>query len=332
MEIRPLAELKCVLLHPDHAPVDRRLLQEAAASLMRQLGVEEDPAPLSGDTERDLHVAYGDWQVMIQQLSEPLPWGAFRNLRQNVYTQMVFPQLDNAITAHASYTVISIGKGTVPFLEELVELVARFVRPLGEMMSMTTLAEVNAATQVAAELARFIIGHRPILGLFWSVSNQMLPPRMAVDYLGMENRLVLLNISPQFYSEAGPLGPGQPLGALFVGSPHLIGRLVDLKESPLPPATVALIGHAFVQMTLESGELIPHGHTFGPPDDSWRVAVWHEARDRRMGVETIRLEVIHAPAHGIVRQGGARGLADAGGHGDAAHGLLGSLFQRLRTA
>ncbi len=323
MDIKPLAELRCIVLHPDHAPVNRQLLQDAATSLMRQLRVKEDPRPLAGNAELDLHVAYGSWQVMIRQLPVPLPWDAFRPLQQSVYTQLIFPELDNAITAHAAYTVIAVSRAGLPFLEDLVERVAKFVPPLEGMMSMTSVAEVDAATQVTAELARFIMGRRPILGLYWNVGHQMLPPRKAADYLGSSNRLVLLNISPQFHSDGGPLAPGRPLGAVFAGSPHLIGRLVDLKASPLPPATVTLIGQAFVQMVLEEGKLIPHGHTFGPPDDSWRVAVWHEGRDRREGVETIRLEVVHAPACGIVQENRPSVSRSA---------RVGSLFQRFRAA
>lgn len=296
MQITPLPTVDCAVLHERFRPIDGQALYEAMLALGEKHGFGAHADTMVTSTEKDVHLFFGQYRVMVSQNAQALGPEGFQGALNTPFTDMAFPNARKAVAQHRANTFVTVAKGPTTFPSEAFS--GEMGEILSQMAAITTLEDAQRAYSLCRDLVVFITEHNPASGIHWCTSDNLVPQQTFVkateDY-----DFTFIGARPYLSSSAGRLGPGLPLAMTANGSQWLVGKIVCFAEAPVPFDWMLPTLHSFLKLCMMRGSLLPHMHTFSVDGQPWKVGVVHKKIEGFDLWEQVELVVLHHPEYGI---------------------------------
>ncbi len=307
MKIAPFSEVACTILHDSYEPLDMNMVLAAVKHFAPEFGLGEMIGVLPGWNEKTAIAIisrdeYHRVRVEVAHMPEPLEMDGFREALSQPITSMMFPEAEEVIRRHQAYTIITVRKGESQLMMELLtgkEEAREMMETAPELFNYTTLEEAKQAKLLCNALSRIVMDQQPATLVHWMAHNRLLRPEQFLSLRG-DDALLLLDINPHFFSSAGSLEKGAPLGCVLINSHNLVGKLVVFEEAPVPPDWMIMRLYDFLDYCISRGELIGDGETYGDEDNEWVFLIRHTPPEGPGHPGEVRLKLLYSKEHGIM--------------------------------
>ncbi len=192
----------------------------------------------------------------------PLPADSFAGAMDSPISQPFRGPLGETLTRHAAHMLIRLRRDTPPDFAPAES--GPQTAPPQATDALTGLRLAHAAAALLAQQYNPAAVH-------WRASNQMLT---GAQYAGLWNDPTPWVLLARARLLAQPDGDSEtPRRTLVLeGCESLVGRRVVFAGTDLPPDVIHAAALSFLRHAVETGEPVPHGHSFGPAGgETYRV-------------------------------------------------------------
>ncbi|MEM7300729.1 MAG: hypothetical protein AAF468_06560 [Pseudomonadota bacterium] len=298
MNIPPMDAVECAVLHENFKPMDG----EALFGLIRLLAAEQelpgDASLMLTSTDKDIHVMVGDFRIMVSQNAGPLGPEGFQQALAMPYTQMAFPEAEQAVANHTCNTFITFAKGAID--NRLVaesDLGEALGDALSDMNQITDPFTAESAMQICQNIALAIAENNPTSAVHWCANNQLMSPEMFLAVVKSDFKWPLY-LNPYPFSGSSDENGTQSIGVVGMGSQWLFGKTLVFEEAPVPFSWLYEKMMQFAVGCQMRGEIIPHGDSFGTHEDEV-IAVGHHEPSEEYPYGRISLTLVKSAEHDI---------------------------------
>lgn len=303
MQIKPISDVTCALLHDRFAPVDGLQLLDFIGLAAARAGYASRAEMGPDATDKDIDVRFGDVGITVRQNAQRLPTETLTATLDYPGTHLMLPEAKTIAERHVASTVVSVSKIAGPSGEN---------EPSLGVGGFDQWRHARRAMSLCLWVSDYLARKNRASAVHWRPSDHLVGQSVLNEAAQSEapHAPYLLYVRPHLLRGDDVSRDSGAVGVEAVGAEHLIGMPVAIEPARAPHGWMVEQAIGFIAGCHDRGTLPSDGELVGE-SDAEQVRVNYQAPSDEVPGGSIRLVVVRSERHGIGTAAASQALNDA---------------------